>query len=66
MIAIVNVGGDQLGVCKYEVRINKKVVGEFEHNRVDGLTVCIEKAAKAVERHKWIEGYGQLLGGDLF
>jgi hypothetical protein len=45
--------GDALGICTYQLRINQRIIAEFEHNRVDGLTVCLQKAAKAVEKEKW-------------
>lgn len=54
-IIIQNIGGDQLGVCKYQLRINPKVIAEFEHNRTDGLTACLKKAAGAAESAKWEE-----------
>jgi len=53
MIAIVNVGPhdspNPMGERKYEVRINKRVIATFEHERGDGLSVCLQKAARAVE-----------------
>lgn len=52
MIAIVNIGGDLEGVCKYQLRINQKVITEFEHNRLDDLGTCLRKAAKAADAHK--------------
>lgn len=53
MIIIHNIGGDLSGVCRYQVRINKEVICEFEHNRMDGLGMCFLEASKAVERAKW-------------
>lgn len=50
MIAIINRGGDQEGVCSYTVSINKKVVASFTHNRYDGLAECLRKAADAVDQ----------------
>lgn len=55
MIAIVNVGGDPLGVSQYELRINREVVAKFRHNRLDGLSRCLQEAAEAAERAKWEE-----------
>ncbi len=55
MIAIVNIGGDPLGDCRYEVRINKNHIAFFEHSRPDGLAKCLQEAAKAVEKAKWEE-----------
>ena len=57
MIAIVNMGGgdptDIMGTRNYEVRINRDVIATFQHRRSDGLGVCLLKASKAVEKHKW-------------
>ena len=61
-IIIQNMGGNPLGVCKYQLRINEKVIAEFEHNRPDGLTACLKKASDAAEKAKW-EQFGELLGG---
>lgn len=55
MIAIVNVSKPPkpIGVNEYELRINHAVVARFEHRREDGLAVCLQKAAAAVENEKW-------------
>jgi hypothetical protein len=55
MIAIVNVSDpyDPLGVNDYELRINHEVIARFKHRRTEGLTVCLQEAAKAAERAKW-------------
>ena len=57
MIAIVNVSthDDMFGVNEYELRINQRVIARFEHVRQEGLTVCLQKAAKAAEKAKWEE-----------
>ena len=49
MIAIVNITNPAkpTGVHKYELRINSKVIAEFDHTREDGLEVCLRKAADA-------------------
>ena len=49
MIAIVNVGGDDNGICEYELRINSKVIGSFYHNRPDGLEQCLINASKVAK-----------------
>ena len=54
-IIIANLGGNPLGVCKYEIRINSKVIAVFEHSRPDGLASCLSRAAVAVEKAKWEE-----------
>lgn len=54
MIAIVNVspdGSPMTGMNKYEVRINRRVIATFEHDRKwDGAAQCLRDAADAVER----------------
>jgi len=49
MIAIVNITNSTkpTGIHKYELRINSKVIAEFDHTREDGLEVCLRKAADA-------------------
>jgi hypothetical protein len=57
MIAIINIGGgdanDIMGWREYEVRINRDIICKFMHRRSDGLSVCLQKAANAVETKKW-------------
>ena len=53
MIAIINIGGCSDGVTKYQVQINHDLICTFEHNRTDGLGICLLEASKAVERHRW-------------
>lgn len=58
MIAIINIGSpdgnqDLLGLRKYEVRINDRLVTTFAHKQSDGLGRCLLEASKAVERDKW-------------
>lgn len=54
MLAIVNVSPDDApitGPNKYEVRINRRVIATFEHNRTpDGAAQCLRDAADAVDR----------------
>ena len=54
MIAIINISPDHgieygKGIQKYRVQINHKYIVEFEHVFEDGLSVCLEKASKAVK-----------------
>jgi len=37
-----------MGPHRYQLRINQKVICEFEHNRENGLAVCLRKGADAV------------------
>ena len=57
MIAIVNVSTNNspIGWHKYELRINAKVIASFRHKREEGLTKCLERAAEAAEKAKWME-----------
>lgn len=59
MIAIINVDPNprKTGEHLYEIRINKKIITNFKHNREDSLSACLEKAAKAVKKNeeKWNE-----------
>ena len=57
MIAIVNVSTHHspIGWHEYELRINAKVIARFRHKREEGLTKCLERAAEAAEKAKWME-----------
>lgn len=54
MLAIVNVSPEdalKTGVNQYEVRINRKVIATFEHDRqYCNAAQCLRAAADAVER----------------
>ena len=52
-IVIRNLGGDPLGECSYEIRINERVITTFKHNRVRGLSACLRQAADAVDKSEW-------------
>ena len=54
-IIIRNLGGDTLGICDYEIRINERRITTFKHNRLDGLGVCLELASKAVTQQMWLD-----------
>ena len=47
------------GEHEYEVRINQKAIVRFLHRREEGLTVCLRRAAKAIERAKWEKAQGE-------
>ena len=70
MIVIVNVTPDAplKGLNKYEVRINQRVIAEFEHLRGEkGLSRRLRDAADAVdkaERDKWESMVTFLFGED--
>ena len=55
MIEITNVDKNRrmFGSHLYELRLNGRVVGQFVHTREDGLTVCLQLAAKVAEKEKW-------------
>ncbi len=52
MIAIVNRGGDKNGICKYSLQVNNKILTTFKHNRKDGLSTCLRKAADAYDKYQ--------------
>lgn len=56
MIAIVNVSDEDAplyGKNKYELRINSRVICEFEHDRKMGnLSQCLRDAADAHDKHQ--------------
>jgi hypothetical protein len=56
MIKIINISDDDapnIGLNRYAVKINDKLITEFDHERaVDGLEKCLRDAADAVEKEK--------------
>ena len=56
MLAIVNVSEEDTptrGVNKYELRINNRVMCEFEHDRgIDNLSQCLRDAAEAFDKRQ--------------
>lgn len=52
-IIIRQLGGNPMGVCEYEIRINADRITTFKHSRPNGLRACLLAAADAVERQKW-------------
>lgn len=57
MIAIVNISKKPVekGPHVYEIRINRRVIARFTHNREDPLYECLLKAAGAVGETVWVE-----------
>ncbi len=59
MLCIVNVsppGTSRWGKNQYEIRINQRVIGEFEHERTpDGAAQCLRDAADALEKFPKME-----------
>ena len=55
MIRIINDGGDVDGICIYRVLVGNHHICKFEHNRLDGLADCLQKAADAVELSEWAD-----------
>ena len=51
MIAVVNISRNysRVGKQRYEVRFNEIPLATFSHNTEEGMSVCLEKAAKALE-----------------
>jgi hypothetical protein len=51
MIAIINTGEiDGNGRARYRLQINRKLIAEFSHYRIDGLPACLRLAADAADR----------------
>jgi hypothetical protein len=65
MIAIVNISDEStpnIGVNKYQVRINQNVICEFEHDRhYGGLAQCLRDAANAVDHQETVDLDAKLL-----
>ena len=65
MLVIVNVspkGVPEEGANKYEVRINRRVIATFEHDRKPGgAAQCLRDAADAVDRCNETEKAGMLV-----
>ena len=55
MIQIVNIGGNPEGVSDYSLRINGREMCRFQHDRPNGLSVCLRKAADAYDRQREVE-----------
>lgn len=55
VVEIVNVDKSRrmFGPHLYELRLNGRVVGTFTHTREEGLTTCLQLAAKVAENEKW-------------
>lgn len=60
-IIIQNMGGPSDGVCRDELRINRNTVATFEHDRRDGLVICLMQAAKAVGEER-AEQLAEMMG----
>jgi len=62
MIAIINIDPNPrpFGTHLYELRINREVICIFTHKREEGLTKCLELAAKAAEHAKWMKAEAML------
>ena len=62
MIEIDNIDKNRrmFGPHLYELRFNGRVVARFPHAREDGLTKCLQLAAKEAEKEKW-GGLGALM-----
>ena len=43
------------GSNKYRIRVNEKVIAEFNHIREEGISECLRRAAEACEDPKNIE-----------
>ena len=41
--------------CIFRVQIGQQLICKFDHNKLDGLSVCLQKAADAVEQSEWAD-----------
>lgn len=55
MIKIEYSGKDAHGISTYTIQVNKQHICRFEHNHLDGLADCLQKAADAVELSDWAD-----------
>ncbi len=55
MITIEYAGGDDQGTSNYRVKINRKLICIFEHDKAKGHADCLQKAADAVALNEWAE-----------
>ena len=55
MVKIINDSGNDQKICVYRIQIGKQHICKFEHNRIDGLARCLQKAADAVELSEWVD-----------
>ena len=39
----------------YTVKLGKQSICRFEHDKFDGLAICLQRAADAVELSEWAE-----------
>ncbi len=39
----------------YTVKLGKQFICKFEHDKFDGLALCLQRAADAVELSEWAE-----------
>jgi len=61
MLAIERVKGPADGVCLYRVRLNRKELFTFQHDRRKGMANCFEQAAKAANEYSKMENDALLL-----
>ena len=52
MIQIVNIGGNPQGTSDYSLRINNQELCQFKHDRPQGLSMCLRKAADAYDKQR--------------
>jgi len=65
MIRIIedNTGSQKSSI--YRIQVDKHHICKFEHNRLNGLADCLQKAADAVELSEWADFVllGDIKGG---
>lgn len=55
MITINRECEDSDGTGIYRIQIDKQLICKFEHNWLDGIAECLQKATDAVELSEWAE-----------
>ena len=41
--------------CVYRVQIGQQLICKFDHNKLDGLAVCLRQAADSLEQSEWAD-----------
>jgi hypothetical protein len=55
MIRIIEDNASSQEIRIYRIQIDKHHICKFEHNRINGLADCLQKAADAVELSEWAD-----------
>lgn len=61
-LIIERVDGNLTGICTYRLKKNDVTITTFQHDRLQGMEICLLKAAEAVSRVDWDKLYNELGG----